>query len=67
MVIRYTETAAGGDCQCSFSASTRLLLYVLEQWDLSYWHPQVKMTSLNDEVLAEAEGEMLYWDQVYRR
>lgn len=29
--------------------------------------PQVKMASLNDEILAEAEGEMLYWDQVYRR
>lgn len=43
------------------------MLYVLEQWDLSYWRPQVKMNSLNDEVLAEAEGEMLYWDQVYRR
>eukprot|EP00752_Nemacystus_decipiens_P008364 g7476.t1 len=28
---------------------------------------EVKMASLNDEVLAEAEGEMLYWDQVYRR
>ena len=29
--------------------------------------PQVKMASLNHELLAEAEGEMLYWDQVYRR
>lgn len=28
---------------------------------------QVKMASLNDEVLAEAEGEMLYWDEIYRR
>ena len=27
----------------------------------------MKMDSLNDQVLAEAEGEMLYWDQVYRR
>eukprot|EP00903_Cladosiphon_okamuranus_P013248 g12353.t1 len=28
---------------------------------------EIKMANLNNEVLAEAEGEMLYWDQVYRR
>lgn len=34
---------------------------------LPYNTLQVKMASLNDEVLAEAEAEMLYWDKIYRR
>ena len=63
MCIRDSSSSSSSSSICSRGCKTFFLSF------LSFLVPvkQSKMASLNDEALAEAHGEMMYWDDVYRR